>query len=567
MISITVPPDLGRIAVEAPFTYKETLKALPNSRWDSTRKAWTYPPSAESAASIYKALGQVQLVVDPHFRRLLEEAKEARQNQTVKRASDEDLAEIPGRLPGWLHQKRAYHFAAPRKGTMLAMDMGTGKSRVAISLLDGWEASTAVIICPRSVVNVWPNQFAIHSERDWHVVAAPPRKSVPDRVRYMVKQLGLAKAKGMPLAFVLNYESAWRTPMDDFLLDLAGAMPVVQILDESHRVKAPGGKASQYVSRLSRVCDRRLLLTGTPMPHSPLDIYAQYRAMDPTIFGTSFTRFKARYAVMKPIVNQGKTIQVVDGYQNQEELTEKFGLGSFVVRKEDAGLDLPPVQHEERVVALEPAAKKAYAELERVFITEVGDGVVTAANALVKLLRLQQITSGFLRDDESVDREISKAKEQALVDLLEDLPTHEPKVVFAKFQHDLAVIERVCKDAGLKYGEVSGRVGPTKDTFGLNEHSQMREDLDVVALQIQSGGVGIDLTRSAYAIYYSLGYSLGDYLQSLARTDRPGQTRPVTYFHLIAEGTVDRTVYAALRSRKEVVDAVIDAAHEGSFGA
>jgi hypothetical protein len=69
--------------------------------------------------------------------------------------------------------------------------------------------------------------------------------------------------------------------------------------------------------------------------------------------------------------------------------------------------------------------------------------------------------------------------------------------------------------------------------------------------------VGIDLSRAAYAFYYSLGFSLGDYEQSLARLRRPGQTRCVRYYHLVAPGTVDEQVYAALRERRSVIEAVL----------
>ena len=79
----------------------------------------------------------------------------------------------------------------------------------------------------------------------------------------------------------------------------------------------------------------------------------------------------------------------------------------------------------------------------------------------------------------------------------------------------------------------------------------------VLAVQIQSGGEGIDLTRAAYCAYYSIGHSLGDYDQSLARIHRPGQTRPVVYYHLTASATVDVAVYDALDKKRNVIDAVL----------
>lgn len=545
-----------RIHVKAPFEMKDMLKETFGSRWNPEAKAWTFPATTASAGELYKRLAGKPLDMDTHVQGLMVDA--AREAQGIAHKTADDLEEIPGKLPAWLHQKRAYHFALGRSGTMLAMDMGTGKSRTAVSLLDGWGSLTAVIVCPRSVVNVWPNQFALHSERDWHVVAPPNRKTVAQRRDLILKEWRMAMALGKPFAVVVNYEAFWRDPLNELLIQVLDPEESVFIMDESHRIKAPGGKASMAAARMASAATRRLQLTGTPMPHSPLDLYAQFRALDAGVFGTSFTKFRARYAVMGGF--EGR--QVLD-YQNQGELSDRFGSASFIVSKADAGLDLPPEVHEEKVVQLEPKTMKLYKSFAEQMIAEVDDGTVTAQNALVKLLRLQQITSGYMRDDEGVDHEVDTTKQDVLADVLADLAPTEPVVVFCKFHHDLDAIHHVAAKLERRYGEISGRVGPGKAHYGLNEHSQMRDDIDILGVQLQSGGVGIDLTRSAYAVYYSMGYSLGDYVQSLARLHRPGQTRSVTYLHLIAAGTIDRVVYRALANRQEVVDAVLGAAKDG----
>src|SRR3954451_21406334 len=131
------------------------------------------------------------------------------------------------------------------------------------------------------------------------------------------------------------------------------------ILDESHRVKAPGGTASKNCALLGQHAGHVLELTGTPMPHSPLDVYGQFRAMDPGIFGTNFSRFRLRYAVMG-----GWEGKVVVGYQNQEEFARKFGSACFVVKKTEAGLDLPDVVHVDRTFELQARSRKAYTTLE-----------------------------------------------------------------------------------------------------------------------------------------------------------------------------------------------------------
>jgi SNF2 family DNA or RNA helicase len=300
------------------------------------------------------------------------------------------------------------------------------------------------------------------------------------------------------------------------------------------------------MGRLGQKVKYKLGLTGSPMPHSPLDAYAQYRFLDPTIFGTSFTRFRSRYAIMGGF--QGHEIK---GYQHEDELNEKFYSIAYRVGRE--AIELPEAIHETRTCVLEPSALKIYKELEHDCFTALReDTTITPANALTKLLRLQQVTSGVVKDDDGVLQEVSKAKGELLADIMEDLPTHEPVVVFARFQADLDTIRRVCEEQGRKYGELSGRA---RD--GLTSDSTMSPDIDVIGVQIQSGGVGIDLTRAAYCIYLSLGYSLGDYEQSLARCHRPGQTRTTFFYHLITEGTVDEKVYKALDERRDVVESIL----------
>ncbi len=576
----------ARVYVRTPFSLKDEVRAVPGSRWDPKAQyqledrpgCWHVPATPTAAAALVAALTGQELDIDAGVQDLLVAAAKERRAMVHKTA--DSLPEIPGLLPAWLHQKRAFHWAKGRRASLLAMDMGTGKSRVAISLLDEWKSELVVLQCPRSVMSVWPNQFATHSKRNWLVAVPPQNATVLKRTGWLVRQVETARLSRRPVCVVCNYEAAPMSPMSDLLLALA-EQGADLILDESHRIKAPGGKQSVFCGKLAAKARHTagdsplghvLLLTGTPMPHSPLDLYGQFRAADPGVFGTSFNRFRNRYAVMGGF--EGR--QVI-GYQMEEELAEKLGANSFVVRKDEAGLGLPPVVHNERFFELGGKALKAYKTLENDFILGVGNSSVTAANALTKLLRLQQVTSGYVRDDEGVDHEVGDEKLRVLRDILEDLPDDEPKVVFARFKHDLARIKALSMELGLRYGEVSGATKPPSDTevrrhgydeaaarcgYGLNQHSQMRKDIDIICLQLQAGGVGIDLTRACYCVYYSLDFSLGNYDQTLARVDRPGQTRPVSYFHLIATGTKDEVVYKALAERREVVDAVIESSRE-----
>ena len=435
----------------------------------------------------------------------------------------------------WQHQREALAFVKDKPGSMLAMEMGTGKSKVAIDLMNTHGYRRVLIICPLSVVSsVWPGEFAKHSTTRWDVVPLNHSSSVKARQA----QAKAALLESERVAVVINYESVWREPFGSW----ARKQPWdLVVLDEAHRIKSPGGVASRYCSRLSDRVPQRLALTGTPMAHSPLDIYAQYRALDKSIYGTSYTRFKARYAVMGGWSNA----QVVD-YQNQEELTAKFYGIAYRVNAADV-LDLPPLLSVIRTCELGPQARKLYRTLERDFVAHMEEGRITAANALARLLRLQQVTSGYGRTEDGRDVEVDTTKANLLYELLEDIGS-EPVVVFARFKHDLEAAHKAAQRLELSSYEISG---------ARKELSLWNENGGVLAVQIQSGGLGIDLTKARYAIYYSLGFSLGDYLQSMARLHRQGQERPVEIIHLVAAGTVDEKVMAALAAREQIVESIM----------
>ena len=449
------------------------------------------------------------------------------------------------RTTPWRHQAEAVTFVRDlyerrKRGAMIAAAMGTGKSAITVYLCSGEGFERVLILCPLRVVQVWRPQFEMHSNVPFQVVPLDDRfASVRAKRDEAERQISLAKARGVSAIFVINYDSAWRPSFAEWALRQKWDLVVA---DEIHRCKAPGGKASRYLARLGKVARFRLGLSGTPMPHSPLDVYGYFRFLDPSIFGWSFHRFRQHYAVMGGYQNH----QVI-GYSNLDELNRRFYSITFTCGKEV--LDLPPEVHITYTCHLAGEARKVYRSLERTLIAEVQSGEVTAANALVKLLRLQQITGGYIRTDEGHDIQIDSAKMNLLRDVFEDIAPEEAIVVFCRFHKDLAAVNRVADETGRRSLELSGR---------MDELKRWQDgEAPVLAVQIDSGGVGVDLTRARYAIYYSLGFSLGSYEQSLARIHRPGQNRPVEYIHLLAEGTVDEKVMDALARRADVVNSVL----------
>jgi SNF2 family DNA or RNA helicase len=426
-------------------------------------------------------------------------------------------AMMAGDLDPWLHQQKAAAWASPRPASLLGMDMGTGKTLTALLALGLFGKKLKPVM-----------------------LTAGATKKRAETLEHELKYAG-----STPLAVIVNYDCVWRTDIAK-VIEKVGWSAIV--LDESHRIKSPTGKASRWLAGLARKhpTAKRLCLTGTPMPHSPLDLFGQFRFMNPEVFGGSFSAFRARYAECDRMFPSK-----VKKWIRQDELRDKLDEHTWRVSADDV-LDLPDSIHETIPVVLSAATKKFYRTLERDMVAELEAGTVTAANALTRLLRLQQATSGYAVMDDGgglVPIDGTPAKRNALEDWLEDLPSTEPVVVFCRFRSDLEDVAALARKLGRPYSEVSG-VTKTLEQWQAGETT-------ILGVQMQSGGVGIDLTRACFCVYYSLGFSLGDYEQSLARLRRPGQNKCCRYYHLVAAGTVDEEVYRALQERRNVVESVL----------
>lgn len=527
-----------RIHLRGPFseTLHEWYRSLPDARYSKTLGCWVCTASPATAWSIVSYDGAAVEADDDL--RAMAHTWLAAISDAANAAGAPGLADPPlCKTKPWDHQRRTWHFASRMPCALIPLRMGGGKSLVTIQLCDNWDAQRSLILCPTSVVGVWRREFERHSARSETMVEVL-QGAVAQKKKRLEWALGVATAHASPLIVVVNYESAWREPLGKLLL--AQEWDVV-ICDESHRIKSHASKQSKHAAALGRRAKRRIALTGTPMPHGPADFFGQARFLDPGLFGTSFHRFAHTFGRMNPVI-RGK----IDAWPGLDQIKATMAAVTCPV---DAVLDLPPIQHVEIPVTLSPAARKVYDEFERELVAEFNAVEVVAANQMVKALRLRQITAGTWGDPAQT---IDTAKRDALVDLLSDLPITEPVVVFCVFRHELAVCREISETLGRTYGEISGA---TKD--GLTPHATLRPDVQLCGVQIQSGGVGIDLTRASYGAFLSTDYSLGNVDQAVARLHRPGQAKSVLFWHFVAQRTIDTAVAKALSKRREISDEVM----------
>jgi len=460
-------------------------------------------------------------------------------------------------LDGW--QKAVQEIVFGGGGYGLLYEMGCGKTLTAIAVAGSlWQMKVirrVLIVAPSSVCSVWPREFQQYAD---FPVECTVLAGSSEKRRKTLYAMAARRPEALQVA-VINYEGAWRIPDIQHKKNaMRQYSPDLVICDESHRIKKPTAKQSKYIHILGDMTNCRMILTGTPIQNNPLDFYSQYRFLDKTIFGTSFMRFKSRYAVMGGYAINGKPVQVV-GYRHLDELTEKAYSCASRVTKADC-LDLPPQTFETRYVDMSPAGMKLYKQMKRESIAWLGMNPVTASNVLSRLLILQRLTGGYIRaDDEVAAQQVDTSKLEALEDIVLDLQDAGDKcVVFVRFLDELAAIIDMLNKHGIRHSAIYGAV-PQQERGDLVESFQNDPNVKVFVAQVDTAGLGITLTAAKVAIFYSPTWNYASYQQALARTHRIGVQHDVChYIHLICPGTVDEDVMAALENKKNLADAVVD---------
>lgn len=545
----TLTLEDGKLTLRCRYEDREAAKSVLGYAWNKWEKCWQYPVRPEvvnKLAATFPGL-RVDKAVTIATAEIIE--REAMVAQ-AKQAGWEDVKPVEPMLlktRPFQHQVAAYNIALQMPAAALLMEQGTGKSLAALAVagrrfLKG-EVKRLLIVAPSSVVPVWPREFDVHADFPFEIQAlqGPVAKREEALLNWPPDPELLQVA-------VVNYEATWR------MIDaLATWRPEMIICDESQRIKTPSARQSKAMHQLGRRAKYRLILTGTPITQGPLDFFSQYKFLDPSIFGNSYYAFRARYAILG-----GYEKRQVVAYQNLPELVRKAHSVAFRVTKAEA-LDLPEQIDQLRYCELEPKAMRLYWQLAKQSIAELSEErVVTAANVLARLLRLSQVAGGFLGDGEGGIEQVSKSKLSLLEETLDDLLEAGKKVViFARFLPEMGAIERILLKKKVDYARIAGDVSMASRG---EEVRRFQEDpgCRVFLAQIQTAGLGITLHAADTAIFYSLDYSFANYEQARARIHRIGQRNACTYIHLVAKDTVDEKVLAALQSKKNVADEVVD---------
>lgn len=462
---------------------------------------------------------------------------------------------MPIRATPYRHQIDAFNFVCGKfelvqatgmvsPGSALLMEMGTGKTITSIAvtgaLYQAGKIRRVLVVAPLSILGVWDEEFAKFAAFDYTlaVLTGTGAKKV-DTLRHM---------RGTPLQVaVINYESAWRLEKE-----LQAWNPDLIIADEGHKIKTHNIAASKAMHRLGARARFKLLLTGTVITNKAVDVFSQYKFLNPGIFGGSFYTFRNLYFDM---VGYGNHTPILKRSMEQDLMRRLHSI-AFRATKAEC-LDLPETTDIVRKVELEPAAMKIYKDLVKDSYAELGQSEVTVTNILTRLLRLSQLTGGFIGDDAgNAPQRVSSAKQAALEDIVEDVLQEGKKlVIIARFIPEITAICRMLEKKEIQHSLIMGGV---KDRDAQVSAFQNDPQVQIFVGQIATAGLGVTLTAASTMVFYSEDYSMSNFEQAKARIHRVGQKENCTYIYLVAKGTVDEKVLAALRSKADLARTLVD---------
>lgn len=472
------------------------------------------------------------------------------------------------------HQKELFERTRELQNYALWWEMGVGKTKPVIDTIAerflAGELNGALVLAPKAVAPNWVNdELPVH---------------MPDGVMKRAKVFLWNTSKANNKGYQADLAKFLKTPDDQLAIlvmsydgimterkpgaktglkkgkeaakDLLSKRKCMFALDESARIKNPAAKRTKRVVAAGKHAHMRRIMTGTPVSNSPFDVYAQLQFLDPDIWkgigAGSFAAFKAMFGVWiehERKDNGMRFKQLVD-YQNMVQLNQIVDQCGDRLLKDDV-LDLPPKLYKRMTFDMSTPQRELYEKLRDEFMVWVEGGeMITAPLAITRMLRLQQVTSGYCPiDDGGMVLIEPNPRLDLMADIIEDIP-HQA-ILWHKFQYDGDLITKMLDAKKLSYVTYDGRT--SQDDREVNREKFKAGDAQFFVANPAAAGEGLTLTAAKTCVYYNTSYRLGDRLQSEDRAHRAGMDdKPVQYIDLAARGTIDVQILRALRTKNDL---------------
>lgn len=590
-MTVRITLEKSRLYIRFPFNELDLIKAknMPDRRWNKTAKAWTCRPTLANIEYIEQNWERAEWDSYAMEKRVLAHSDELRRKETLaaKLGGNIDVSpldNVPFKMPPLDYQKIALMLGRDTDEFAYLMDQGTGKTKV---LLDdachNWRSKRIDVVMVFTINSVKTNWVMFDCMKDEPEDVDAVDNHMPPDVPYIkgvwvsqqdrqIKKAWQDFEKQITQQVTLRNKLVWLSAnveslivgrAFDFYERVVEAFDgrVMIVVDESTLIGQPGSKRTKAAMKLRKLCEKARILSGTPVIKSPLKAFSQFGFLNEDILGFgSFYAFRNHFCVMGGY--EGKQVLY---FRNLDELNERISAVSFRVLKEDV-LDLPPQEFLKRRVEMTKEQAKAYAEMQKTFITENEEaGRVEAKIVLEQMLRLQQITGGYLpkMDGDEVVGVVPivepsrNPKFREVINILEE-GGDQRMIVWSRFTHEVLALVELLNEAGFPsmpfYGGLSDR-----EKLSVRKAFARDKKYRTVVGNPAAGGLGIDEFKYASLVAnVTNSFDTERRVQSEDRNHRIGSEMhdKITYWDIIVPNTVDIRVLQVMRNNVKVSNLV-----------
>ena len=529
-MQVYVEDDLA--IVKCSYHEKEIVKAIGDFKFDKKTASWKFPQR-----KLIDIIDNLKIEYSQATALIYQQLREERSTyhsqinlaNTIKTIPTKFLIDKIDVSQCYIHQHQAIHLGSIFNSYAFFMETGTGKTLVAIKLMEYWKVPTMVVAPLSTIESVWKREI-----EKW------------SNLKSVVLWHNMKEFNNSYDVYLVNYEG-FKKLSKDTKGKLSEKVQCL-IVDESSKMKNPKSQISKTILHYKDKIKHRICLTGTPAPNNLLEYFGQMAFINSDLLGDNFYRFRNKYFystgyggyMYKPLKNA------------KEAIIDRVSHQAFSIRKDDC-LDLPDRVYETRSIYMDEAQQAAYDQMKRDNILEFKGHTTLGANELSKLMKLRQITAGFTITTSGLPVLISDTKINALKELLEEIPEDKQVIIWCQFHWE---IERLKKEFKGDNFTLYGRMPQKEKEDAILGFQEGKKRL-LIAHPL-SGGMGLTFTNCSYIIWFSLSYSQEQYSQANDRIYRIGQKNKCTYFLLLAKKTIDEVIYKILNKKADLMHACME---------
>lgn len=578
------PVSTGKIACYTEIRQKDQIKSVPGARWDPEDTLWTVPLTWSSCLALRATFGDDLEIGDSlaewayTYRAEVVDPGEALRDLISSDVGDPDL---------FPHQRADVRFLTTVKKSILASEMGVGKSAAVIRSLKtlndrGEEVFPCLIVCPNTTKFNWQREI----DQWW-----PGRTSVVVRGTSAQRRKQL-KENPTPDFIIMNYESVKSHTRlapygsiairrctecggEDSKVSPARCQMHIRelneisfrsvIADEAHRLKDPTTATSRAVKYAAQEAEYRYALTGTPIANNVLDLWSILNFVDPVEWPAK-TRWIDRMVDLVYNVFGGVVVSGVKAGR-EKEFRDTIDHRMRRMSKDVVLPFLPPLLTERRDVPMTTKQEKAYRQMVDHMMARIDDDdLLVATSPLTQTMRLCQLASSYgevVRSEKEIITDTGviavEADEKFLLSspsskieaFIDDLPDYDGRsvVVFAVSRQLIMLLSAALEKHKIEHGLIVGGQTTLDRQIAIDDFQDGKTKFILVT--VAAGGTGINLTAADTMVYLQRSWSLIDMQQSEARARRIGSERHESILRIdyVTPGTIEEAVIAALDNK------------------